>query len=84
MIMNAINFYNLLYLSEKLRQCGTAGERDELLKAILKSSTHTWHHVNLGGEYDFSDSGATETTFDLEALMNFPLVRPVRPDRTAK
>ena len=83
-IMNAINFYSLLYLSEKLRQCGTAGERDELLKTILKSSTHTWHHVNLGGEYDFSDSGATETTFDLEALMNFPLVRPVRPDRTAK
>lgn len=83
-IMNAINFHNLLYLSEKLRQCGTASERDELLKTILKSSTHTWHHVNLGGEYDFSNSGAAETTFDLEALMNFPLVRPVRPDRTAK
>lgn len=41
LIMNTINFYNLLYLSEKLRQCKTATEREELLKTILKSSTHT-------------------------------------------
>ena len=40
-IMNAINFYNLLYLSEKLRQCASDTDRHELLGTILKSSTHT-------------------------------------------
>lgn len=83
-IMNAINFYNLLYLSEKLRQCSSEGEREELLKTILKSSTHTWHHINLGGEYDFSDMDFPESVFDLEALINFPLVRPSRPGRPSK
>ena len=41
LIMNTINFYNLLYPSEKLRQCKTTTEREELLKTILTSSTHT-------------------------------------------
>ncbi len=83
-LMNAINFYNLLYLSEKLRQCPTEGERDELLKTILRSSTHTWHHINLGGEYDFSDPAVVDAPFDLELLLNFPLTRPVRPARLVK
>lgn len=47
LIMNAINFYNLLYLSDKLRQCPEGQARTELLKTILRSSTHTWHHINL-------------------------------------
>ena len=83
-IMNAINLYNLLYLSEKLRQCPGESEREELLKTILKSSTHTWHHINLGGEYDFSDPTVPEATFDLDVLMNFPLSRPVQPVTASK
>lgn len=55
LIMNAINYYNLLFLSEKLRQCASEAEREELLRTILRSSTHTWHYINLQGEYDFSD-----------------------------
>jgi TnpA family transposase len=76
LIMNAINYYNLLYLSEKLRQCKTTKEREELLQTILKSSTHTWHHINLAGEYDFSDETMPPVQFDLKALLNLPLVRP--------
>ncbi|NBB23083.1 Tn3 family transposase [Runella sp. CRIBMP] len=53
--MNAINYYNLLYLSERLRQCSTESELQELLRTILQSSTHSWHHINLRGEYDFTD-----------------------------
>ena len=83
-IMNAINYYNLLYLSERLRQCPTKNERDELLGTILQSSTHTWHHINLGGEYDFTDAEALETGFDLEALLNFSLSRPSRQTGSAK
>lgn len=76
LIMNTINFYNLLYLSEKLRQCKTATERDDLLKTILKSSTHTWHHINLAGEYDFSDGTLPPVIFDFKALIDLPLIRP--------
>ena len=82
-IMNAINLYNLLYLSEKLRQCAGERDRQELLKTILKSSTHTWHHINLGGEYDFSDS-TVPASFDLDVLMSFPLSRPVQPVTASK
>ena len=75
-IMNTINLYNLLYLSEKLRQCAGERDRQELLTTTLKSSTHTWHHINLGGEYDFSDS-TVPASFDLDMLMSFPLSRPI-------
>ncbi|MFD2574143.1 hypothetical protein ACFSUS_26135 [Spirosoma soli] len=51
--MNDINFHNLLCLSKKLRQCASEADRQELLATILKSSTHTWHHINLSGEYVF-------------------------------
>ena len=28
-----------------------------MLATILRSSTHTWHHINLQGEFDFSEVG---------------------------
>jgi TnpA family transposase len=78
LIMNAINFYNLLYLSEKLRQCATEPEREELLKTILSSSTHTWHHINLQGEYDFSEPPTSEIPFDWDTLLQFSLPKGIR------
>ncbi|MFD2572449.1 Tn3 family transposase [Spirosoma soli] len=84
LIMNAINYHNLLYLSEKLRQCASEADRQELLATILKSSTHTWHHINLSGEYDFSDPAQLADLFDLQALMSLPLSRAMRPPRPAK
>lgn len=71
LIMNAINFYNLLYLTEKIRGCATEPEGEDLLKTILQSSTHTWHHINLAGKYDFSELVLPDVVFDLEALMQF-------------
>lgn len=41
--MNAINYWNLLYLSDKLNSCHKPSEREELLKAVLHSNTHTWY-----------------------------------------
>jgi len=78
LIMNAINFYNLLYLTEKLRGYATETEREDLLKTILQSSTHTWHHINLAGEYDFSELVLPDVAFDLEALMQFTLPGNIR------
>lgn len=68
LIMNAINYFNLLLLSEKISQCQTNDEKQNLLKIIEKSSTHTWRHINLVGMYDFSEV-KVEPIFDLDAIM---------------
>lgn len=70
LIMNAINYWNLLYLSDKLNHCRQPAEQAELLRAILRTNTHTWHHVNLQGEYDFSEDYATTVLFDLQAWID--------------
>ncbi len=69
LIMNAINYWNLLYLTDKLNACRQPTERKELLDTILRSNTHTWHHINLQGEYDFSDDSPATMLFDLEQAM---------------
>lgn len=66
LIMNAINYWNLLYLTDKLNRCVRPEEHAELLKLIVGSNTHTWHHINLQGEYDFSEESIATTLFDLE------------------
>lgn len=70
LIMNAINCWNLLYLSDKLNGCRKLSEQQELLNAILRSNTHTWHHINLQGEYDFSEDSPARVLFDLEQVVN--------------
>ena len=74
LIMNAINYFNLLLLSEKLSQCKTEQEKQSLLAIIAKSSTHTWRHINLLGMYDFSDTEISHV-FDLQAIMALKLTR---------
>lgn len=69
LIMNAINYWNLLYLTSKLNVCRQPTERYELLRAILGSNTHTWHHINLQGEYDFSEDSPINTLFDAQQVL---------------
>ncbi|MPR37380.1 Tn3 family transposase [Cytophagaceae bacterium SJW1-29] len=47
LIMNAINYWNLLHLTDKIQACPKLAAYEELLVMILRSNTHTWHHVNL-------------------------------------
>lgn len=68
LMMNAINYYNLLLLSEKLRKCRSKEEKDPLLSIIEQSSTHTWRHFNLSGTYDFSEV-KIGTPFDIKTIM---------------
>lgn len=68
LMMNTINCYNLLLLSEKHRKCQSKEEKQQLLKIIEQSSTHTWRHFNLSGTYDFSEV-KTGTFFDIKAIM---------------
>ena len=72
MIAKFINCWNLLHLSGSLAECKKPVDREALLKNILATSTHSWEHINLVGEYDFSD-GKDYKTFDLGALMELNL-----------
>jgi TnpA family transposase len=55
LIKNAIVCWNYLYLSQKLEEAGDSPYRDTLLHAIRHGSVVCWQHINLLGEYDFSE-----------------------------
>ena len=55
LIKNAIICWNYLYLSQKIAQEPEGERRQELLAAVKNGSVVSWRHVNLHGEYDFSD-----------------------------
>jgi TnpA family transposase len=55
LIKNAIICWNYLYLSQKIVQEEDVERRQELRTAVQNGSVVSWHHINLHGEYDFSD-----------------------------
>ncbi len=55
LIKNAIICWNYLYLSQKLYEAESEERKTEILNAVRDGSVVTWQHVNLHGEYDFSD-----------------------------
>lgn len=56
LIKNTIICWNYLYFSQKIAQAESEERRQELLAALRNGSVVTWQHVNLHGEYDFSDA----------------------------
>ena len=55
LIKNAIICWNYLYLSQKLFRMKDQEQKDRLLSAIASHSVLCWAHINLLGEYDFSE-----------------------------
>jgi TnpA family transposase len=55
LIKNAIICWNYLYLSHLIAQEKDSERRQELLTVVKNGSVESWRHVNLHGEYDFSD-----------------------------
>ena len=55
LIKNAIICWNYLYLSQKLTTAENDNNKQILLRAISTHSPMSWAHINLLGEYDFSD-----------------------------
>lgn len=55
LIENAIICWNYLYLSQMLVDAPTEGEKINLLDVIRNGSVIAWQHINLQGEYDFSE-----------------------------
>jgi len=55
LIKNCIICWNYLYLTRRLEQAETGPARDQLLRTIVTHSPIAWAHINMLGEYDFSD-----------------------------
>ena len=55
LIKNTIICWNYLYLTQKIVDAKSEEERKELLAAIRAGSVVAWQHINLHGEYDFSE-----------------------------
>ena len=55
LIENAIICWNYMYLSQKIYDAGSDKERKNLIRAIKNGSMIAWQHINLQGEFDFSD-----------------------------
>ena len=55
LIKNCIICWNYLYLSQKLEDIKDEAQREALLDAVAHSSAVAWRHINLLGEYDFSE-----------------------------
>ena len=55
LIKNAIVCWNYLFLTQQIAEADNVERRQELLTAIQQGSVVSWRHVNVQGEYDFSD-----------------------------
>ena len=55
LIKNAIICWNYLFLARELAKQPDEAHKAQLLEAIRNGSVSTWRHVNLHGEFDFSD-----------------------------
>jgi TnpA family transposase len=55
LIKNAIVCWNYLLLEHRLNQASTEEPQAEIRAAVVNHSVISWGHINLLGEYDFSD-----------------------------
>jgi len=51
----------LTLITKQLKQAKTEEDRQNLLKSIVTHSIVSWAHINLLGEYDFSDEKLKDT-----------------------
>ena len=68
LVQNSIICWNDLYLTKLVVQT-PAKDRPLLLQAIGQSSPVSWQHINLQGEFDFSEKSLKDSTsFNLSEL----------------
>ncbi|MEI7998857.1 MAG: Tn3 family transposase [Candidatus Omnitrophota bacterium] len=71
LIENAIICWNYLYLSDLIAKTKDPAERERIVNIIKNGSVVLWQHVNLQGEYDFSDDA-------LKNSLNFSLPKLIQ------
>jgi hypothetical protein len=74
LIRNAIICWNYLYLSQLLAEEVEGERKQNLLQALKSGSIVMWHHLNLHGEYDFSEEKLKDSVgFDLPKILAIDL-----------
>ena len=61
LIRNSIICWNYLYLTRQVEKALDAGARENLLRQIAAHSPMSWAHINMLGEYDFSEEKLRDT-----------------------
>jgi TnpA family transposase len=61
LIKNAIICWNYLYLSQKIVDEENEDRKAALIEAVRNGSVVTWQHINLHGEYDFSEENLQDS-----------------------
>jgi len=70
LVENIIICWNYLYLSDLVYKTKNPDQRAQIIKTIRNGSIVIWQHVNLQGEYDFSDEVLKNSmSFSLPKLM---------------
>lgn len=55
LIKNTIICWNYLYLTQKIDEADSQESRESIINALTAGSIVSWQHINLLGEYDFSE-----------------------------
>ena len=55
LIKNSIICWNYLFLSQRIANANNEQQKAAIIDAVRNGSVVTWQHINLQGEYDFSD-----------------------------
>lgn len=72
LLKNAIICWNYLYLTQQLQEAETEDRKTALLNALKNGSVVSWQHINLHGEYDFSEEKLRDSVgLDLPKILSF-------------
>jgi TnpA family transposase len=69
LIQNSILLWNYLYLSQIVANNTDVKERNQMIDSIKRGSMMAWRHINLQGEYDFTNTAANDFPFDMEKIL---------------
>lgn len=59
-----------MYLSQKVRDADSVAEKKNMIRTIQSGSVVAWQHINLQGEYDFSEEVLKDSIeFELSELL---------------
>ena len=64
-----------MYLSQKVHNASSKKERTNLIRTIKNGSVVAWQHINLQGEYDFSEEVLKDSIeFNVPELLELQVV----------
>ena len=74
LIENSIICWNYLFLSQLIFDEEKKRERDRIIDIIKNGSVVTWQHINMQGEYNFSDDYLKDALdFGIEDLLGLKI-----------